>query len=194
MKFKQSVTYKYTIRLADRSWDLEQKITKCLSRWKIKASITTDHGDIMTMVVNDTPISKNCLETLELNIPLWIEEINRAEKNKFTKDVTEVETFLKSYKLPVIEKKYLKSMKKKPLEDILNLIKDYRNDAFYNFITSKSSGEINAYLIDDIRNFTEMFNIIKVGDVDSAYKLYKSLDTAEREVIPESVRNLILVD
>ena len=193
MKFKQSVTYKYSIKIVNHSYELNEKINKYLLRYDIGAFMEY-YDCIVSIIVKDKPIPSSRLEAIETLIPKWIKEIKANDKSNFVKDVTEVETFLKSYKLPVIEKKYLKSMKKKPLVDMLNLIKDYRNDAFYNFITSKSSGEINACLIDDIRNFTEMFNIIKVGDVDSAYKLYKSLDTAEREVIPESVRNLILVD
>jgi hypothetical protein len=185
MSFKITTTYEYRLACKHLSYELEERVRKYLKRKAVEVTVSSDYDDSnhRSLVLNSTQaIDFRVLDFIESSISKWVNQIKETEKQNDKSDYYQVIKFFNTYRLPVVGKRHTHELTAL-LETIADRYKELQSDLL--------DGEGNVCYMGDIQSWTKMFNCIKNSRLADAYSVYRSLDTGEREITPECVRDLI---
>jgi hypothetical protein len=187
MSFSTITTFQYILPCKELSYELERLVSKYLKKHGVMDAIV-DHRDNDTdrslMITSNKSIDQSMLDMVECEIPSMVKEIDDCEKLRMKNDLDKVRKFLKGYVLPRIGNHH-----KKELSIFLDVIV-YR---FNRIKKDFANGVGNVCYVGDVESWTEMFNCIKKGEYHKAMKVYRGLDTGEREETPECITELFNV-
>jgi hypothetical protein len=186
--FTTSTTTQYTFKTKDSSWELSERVSKYLKGWVFLGNknimVECESGGIVITALNAT-IPVCTLECINDNIPVWVKEIASENKNQIEEDIKEVKKFLKTFSLPKIKSTYSHKDELKGLLDIMeNFLEDLKDGL--------KAGEPNSCRMGDLESYTQLLNLVGQKKYKEAYKVYRSLDTGEREIIPDKMHDLLL--
>lgn len=188
MSFKTVTTFQYILPCKQLSYELEERVRKYLKGAKeVNAVVGHEDDDSYPrslVITSKTPIPLYKLEFIENAIPNMIKDIKDCEQRSAKYDLNTVARFLQTYEIPTVsgvrhihELDMLQTV-------IANRLMDIKQDYY-----TKREG--NVCYMGDVKAWTKMFNCIKHNKLRDAYSVYRSLDTGEREITPECVRDLI---
>jgi hypothetical protein len=181
--FTTSTTTQYTFKTKDSSWELSERVSKYLKSvfsGNKNIMVECESSCIVITVLNATiPVCN--LDWINDNIPDWATEIASQNKKQIEEDIKEVKKFLKTFSLPKIKSTY---SHKDALKELL--------DVMENFLEDLKDGEPNSCRMGDLEAYTELFNLVGQKKYKEAYKVYRSLDTSEWEIIPDKMHDLLL--
>jgi hypothetical protein len=185
--FTTSTTTQHTFKTKNSSWELSEIVSKYLSKaFNGYKNVLVECGSdcIVINVLNDV-IPANILSDINSNIPFWADEISLANKNQIEEDIKEVKKFLKTFSLPKIKSTY---SHKDALKELLDIMENFLED----LKDGLKASEPNSCRMGDLESYTELFNLVGQKKYKEAYKVYRSLDTGEREMIPDKMHDLLL--
>jgi len=146
--------------------------------------VVCESSSIVITVLNATiPVCN--LYWINDNIPDWATEIASENKKQIEQDIKEVKKFLKTFSLPKIKSTY---SHKDALGELLDVMENFLED----LKDGLKEGEPNSCRMGDLEAYTELFNLVGQKKYKEAYKVYRSLDTGEREMIPDKMHYLLL--
>lgn len=183
--YTTSVTTQHLYKTKDSSWELSERIKKYLTKTfkdHKQTSVSCDHRGIIITTLN-VSIPTDTLDFINDQIPTWIQEIEENNKQKQKEDINEIKTFLKTYNLLTIRPDY---SHKEEIAELIDVMSGFLSDLRESIKTDTP----NTCRIGDLQAYTQLINCIGYKKYKEAYKIYCSLDTSEREMIPDSIHEL----
>ena len=180
--YRTEVTAKYTFTTKHSSWELKEKVFEYLKKNLKGYTVFTecDSNEIVVTCLNGI-IPPDTLESVESYIPQWAKDIDNKQNIKNAKDLQMVGDFIKYFKCPTLPKDNYKYFR------VCELLLDVILDHFAYLEREFKKGEGNTCYVADIQVFICILNYAKKGDYKSAHRLYRSLDTSERELIMDAM-------
>lgn len=185
--YTTSVTTQHVFKTKHSSWELSERIKKYLTKLfkdHKQTSVSCNHEGIIITAFNVT-IPSDTLDFINDKIPTMIKDIEEENNLKNKQDINEIKSFLKTYNLPTIKPDY---SHKEEIAELIDIMSGFLSDLKESITTDSP----NTCRIGDLQAYTQLINCIGCEKYKEAYKIYYSLDTSEREMVPDSVHELFV--
>jgi hypothetical protein len=185
--FTTSTATQHTFKTKNSSWGLGERVAvylKAAFKGHKDTSVACESEGIIITVLNAT-IPKGTLDFISENLSEWEKEIAVENKKQIEEDTKEVRKFLKTFSLPKIKSTY---SHKDALKELLDVMEHFLED----LKDGLKAGESYSCRMGDLESYTQLFNLVGQKKYKEAYMVYRSLDTSEREMIPDKMHDLLL--